>query len=167
MNMRSPWPMYALVGGLLFASSAPAASQTTQPKITPCTPSAVVGVWKMEALHENPRGEEARRFETTKERYVELGKDGAYAGVSGHERFGTLQALRAAALAASGADRWQYAIDAQGVMFLYKNRVVATSFYCGIASEEKGGYKVGDMVLTPTTTGVSKVFRHYRRITLS
>jgi hypothetical protein len=140
--------------------------QSLPPRVELCRREQVVGLWKMEALYEVPEGEEQKGFQKSPHRYLELMADGIYQGVSGTQQFTDYTGLKMSMVGAMGKDTWQHVLDGKGVLYVYKNRAVNSTFHCGIAMETKGGYKTGDMILTPTTKGATQVFRQYRKITL-
>lgn len=140
--------------------------QSPPPRVELCKRDQVMGLWKMQNLYEVPLGQEQKEFGKTPHRYLELSADSTYRGVSGTQAFTEYAGLKNAMVAALGADVWQYVLDGKGMLYVYKNRAVNSTFYCGIAMETKGGYNTGDMILKPTTKAATQVFRQYRKITL-
>ncbi len=149
-----------------FAHGTQATDTSQPPRIQLCAAAQVVGLWKMEQVYEVPPGAEMQRFKTQPERYLELHPNGGYQGITGSIRFADYFSLKTAMDRSLGADIWQYVVDSKGLFYIYKNRVLTTTFHCGIAMETKGGYSAGDMVLTPATAEITQSFRHYRKITL-
>lgn len=150
-------------GGSVYTMQTPSA----QPRVAFCKKPQVVGVWKMEALYEVPVGEEQQSFSKNPERYLELGADSSYYGITGTTRFAIYATLRDTMKANMGNENWQYVVDeVKGQLHVFRNRELNTTYYCGIATEAKGGYNIGDMILTPATKSTTQVFRQYRKITL-
>lgn len=130
----------------------PAQTQSSFPVLppsAPCKPEQVHGLWRLNAVFEEPAGVMISDFTAMPFQYLHLSKDTTYRYLKAAERVNGRKVFFDKFIRREGDPLQQYVVHEKGFIYFYNAGNVVDTQACFIVASESGRFLKGSMLLMP------------------